>query len=93
MGASRKSPLSSSANAKRNTQAGRAKMPTSDFAEPGAKQYRIDDAAHARDALSRVAQYGTAAEKREVRAAVAKKYPGIAQSGGSKNVTKRQNGK
>jgi len=55
----------------------RKKIPKSDFAEPGAKKYPINDKAHARNALSRVAQHGTAAEKKQVRAAVHRKYPDI----------------
>jgi hypothetical protein len=65
----------------------RAKIPTKDFAikskakTPEAKKesgnYPIQDAKHARNALSRVSQHGTPAEKKQVRAAVAKKYPGI----------------
>jgi hypothetical protein len=55
----------------------RAKMKSSTFAEPGARKYPINDANHARNALSRVAQHGTPAEKKQVRAAVKKKYPGI----------------
>jgi len=55
----------------------RKKLPSSDFAEPKSRKYPIEDAAHARNALSRVAQNGTAAEKKQVRAAVHKKFPGI----------------
>ena len=80
----RRSPLSASTNAKRNTQGRRARMSRSNFALPkgtGSKpklnQYRIDDAAHARNALSRVAQHGTPADKRTVRRRVAQRYPSI----------------
>jgi hypothetical protein len=55
-------------------------MSDSSFALPG-KQYRIDDAAHARNALSRVAQNGTPAQKAAVQKAVAKKYPSINVTG------------
>jgi hypothetical protein len=55
----------------------RKKLAKSDFAEPGKRAYPIEDRAHARNALSRVSQYGTPAEKKQVRAAVAKKYPGM----------------
>jgi hypothetical protein len=72
----RKSSLSKKTNARRNTKRGRAKMKSSSFALPG-KRYRIDDAAHARNALARVAQHGTPAEKKKVRAAVKRKYPSI----------------
>lgn len=76
-----KSPLSAKANAKKNTQSGRAKMPASDFGVPAKKKYRIDDAAHARVALGRVAQNGSPAEKKQVQARVAKKYPSINVTG------------
>ena len=70
--------------------AGRAKIPASSFAIParaksaGAKKqsgnYPIPDRAHARNALSRVAQHGSSAEKAQVRAAVRRKYPGIGKT-------------
>jgi len=81
-----KSPLTAKANAKKNTQAGRKKMPASDFGVPAKKQYRIDDAAHARVALGRVAQNGNSAEKKQVQARVARRYPSI-------NVTGLKSGK
>ncbi len=46
------------------------------FALPG-RRYPIEDASHARNALSRVSQNGSSAEKAKVRAAVHRKYPGI----------------
>ncbi len=52
-------------------------LPKKDFAEPGKRAYPIPDKAHARNALARVAQHGTPAEKAKVRAAVHKKYPDI----------------
>jgi hypothetical protein len=65
----------------------RAKTKTSDFGIPSkaksaeAKKqsgnYPIQDEAHARNALSRVSQHGTPAEKAQVRRRVAKKYPSI----------------
>ena len=48
----------------------------SDFALPG-RRYPIQDAPHARDALSRVSANGTPAEKKRVRAEVKRKFPGI----------------
>jgi len=48
--------------------------------EPG--NYPIDTEKRARNALSRVSQHGTSSEKAQVRARVAKKYPGIEQSKG-----------
>lgn len=53
-------------------------LPTKDFAVPG-RRYPINDASHARNALSRVAQNGNPTEKAEVRSAVSKKFPGIGQ--------------
>lgn len=47
------------------------------FAVPGARKYPIPDANHARNALSRVAQFGSAGEKAQVASAVKKKFPGI----------------
>jgi hypothetical protein len=47
------------------------------FAEPGKRKYPIEDASHARNALARVSQHGTASEKAQVRAAVHKKFPAI----------------
>ena len=55
----------------------RKKLKKSQFAEPAAKKYPIEDRAHARNALSRVSANGTPAEKKEVRAAVAKDYPAM----------------
>lgn len=46
------------------------------FALPG-KRYPIEDIAHARNALARVAQNGTTAEKARVQAAVHHKYPSL----------------
>lgn len=42
--------------------------------------YPIHDKAHARAALSRVSRHGSEEEKKRVRAAVKKKYPGIGKS-------------
>lgn len=49
------------------------------FALPG-RRYPINDANHARNALARVAQHGTDAEKAAVKKAVHKKYPNIGGS-------------
>ena len=43
--------------------------------EPGSGSYPIPDKAHARNALARVSQHGSSAEKAKVRAAVKKKFP------------------
>ncbi len=56
----------------------RHKLPKKDFALPG-ERYPIPDKAHARNADSRVAQHGTPEEKKKVRAAVHRKFPGIKQ--------------
>lgn len=55
----------------------RKKLPKGAFAIPEERKYPIHDKAHARNALARVAAYGTPEEKRRVRAAVAKRYPDI----------------
>lgn len=55
-------------------------MSDSSFALPSKRAYPIEDKAHARNALARVSQFGTEAEKREVRAAVHRKYPDIGRS-------------
>ncbi|WP_211211292.1 hypothetical protein, partial [Bifidobacterium magnum] len=41
------------------------------------RQNFINDRTHAISALARVSQYGTPAEKKQVRAAVYKKYPSL----------------
>lgn len=71
------------------TTSAREHMPRSEFALPGkgegpkgsgAGSYPIPDASHARNALARVAQHGSSAEKEKVRAAVHRKFPGIGES-------------
>ena len=47
------------------------------FALPGKRKYPIPDKSHARNALARVAQNGTPAEQKKVRAAVKKRFPSI----------------
>lgn len=54
----------------------RNKLPGKDFAGPS-RSYPIEDKSHARNALSRVSQHGSSAEKSEVRAKVHRKYPSI----------------
>lgn len=46
------------------------------FALPN-RRYPIEDANHARNALARVAQFGTPKEKATVRRKVRSRYPGI----------------
>lgn len=74
---SRKSSLSKSVNARRNTKAGRKAMGSKQFALPRQKKYRIDDLAHGRNALSRVSQHGSPAQKKAVRRAVVRKFPSL----------------
>lgn len=54
----------------------RKKLPGKDFAVPGRK-YPIEDKAHARNALARVAQHGTPEQKHLVEKKVHAKFPGI----------------
>lgn len=103
--AAKRSPLPAKTNQRRNTQTGRDQMSAKNFALPkgtGSKpdkdQYRIDDPAHARNALARVSQFGTASEQRTVRAKVKAKYPSIGsdstgggkQSSGKQSTSKQQ---
>jgi hypothetical protein len=62
------------------TTRGRKRMKAAKFALPG-KRYPISDAAHARNALARVAQHGTPAEKATVRRKVKARFPSIQVSG------------
>ncbi|MEP6648371.1 MAG: DUF6582 domain-containing protein [Lapillicoccus sp.] len=57
--------------------ANRKKLKKSSFALPDEEKYPIPDIDHARNALARVAQHGTPAEQKKVRAAVEKKYPSL----------------
>lgn len=52
-------------------------LPAKSFALPKERRYPIHNKTHARNALARVAQFGTDAEKAMVRAAVQAKYPGM----------------
>lgn len=70
----------------------RKKLPKSDFALPGkgegpqgkgAGSYPIPDRSHAANALARVSQHGSPAEKKAVRAKVHKKYPDMGDNGNS----------
>lgn len=60
---------------------GRKRLKKSSFALPGKRAYPINDRAHARNALARVSQFGTAAQKRTVRRAVKRKFPSIKVTG------------
>jgi hypothetical protein len=62
----------------------RKELPVKDYALPGAKKgkenegkYPVPDKKHARNALARVSQFGSAKEKAEVRAKVHAKFPDI----------------
>lgn len=65
----------------RLTPRGRKRIKRSNFALPKERKYPIHDIAHARNALARVAQYGTKGEQRRVRAAVVRKYPSLRKRG------------
>lgn len=54
----------------------RDSLPSKSFAGPE-RSYPINDMSHARNALSRVSQFGTSELKAKVRAAVHKKFPEI----------------
>ena len=62
----------------------RKKIKPKNFALPKKRAYPIQDKSHARNALARVSQHGTPAQKKKVRAAVKKKYPSIKQTKGGK---------
>lgn len=55
----------------------RNRLSKKSFAIPGKRKYPIHDKSHARNALSRVSQHGSSSEKKRVRAAVYRKYPGL----------------
>jgi len=55
----------------------RKKLSKKSFALPGKRNYPIPDKAHARNALARVAQHGSPAEQKKVKAAVKKRYPSL----------------
>jgi len=55
----------------------RKQLPSTAFAIPERRAYPIQDEAHAHNALSRVSQFGSEADKKRVRAAVKKRYPNI----------------
>lgn len=63
-------------------------LSSSSFALPG-RRYPINDASHARNALARVSQHGTPAEKSQVRSAVHSRYPNIGLPGLNKPPRKR----
>ena len=69
----------------RLTVAARKAMPKKEFALPAKREggkggYPIPDASHARNALSRVSQFGSSAQKAQVRAKVHAKFPNIGKA-------------
>jgi hypothetical protein len=60
------------------TAAGRNKLATSQFAGPD-RSYPVNDLSHAKNALSRVSEFGTAELKAQVRAKVHRKFPELAK--------------
>lgn len=58
----------------------RKRLHAKSFAIPKKRAYPIPDKAHARNALARVSQFGTAAEKAEVRAKVRRRFPTVLQA-------------
>ena len=63
----------------------RKRLSKKSFALPSKRKYPIPDKAHARNALARVAQHGTPAEQKKVRAAVKKRYPSIGKKRSKKS--------
>lgn len=63
--------------AKLTTKARKA-IPSDKFALPG-RRYPIENASHARAALSRASANATPAEQKIIRAKVKRRYPGIKQ--------------
>lgn len=57
----------------------RKALPKGAFVFPKKERYPIHDLAHGRNALARVSQHGTPAEKARVRAAVHRRFPEIGQ--------------
>ena len=75
-----KDPAATKGTMTKLTTAVRKRLPGGAFALPG-RRYPIEDEAHARDAISRVSQDGTTAEKATVRRKVHERFPGIKQAG------------
>jgi len=55
----------------------RNQLRPAEFAEPKTRAYPIPDETHARNALSRVSQFGSAGEQARVRSAVHRKFPSV----------------
>jgi len=56
---------------------------------PGSGSYPIPDRSHAANALARVSQHGSPAEKAQVRAKVRRKYPNMGKSRAAKRALGR----
>lgn len=61
------------------TSAKRSKMKSSTFGLAGKRKYPLDTKGRAKNALARVAQHGTKAEQKAVRAKAVKRYPSLAK--------------
>lgn len=62
---------------KKLTAKARKALPKESFVFKKERRYPIQDKAHARNALARVSQHGTPAEKARVKSAVKRKFPKI----------------
>jgi hypothetical protein len=62
------------------TDPGAGSSPAKHFAVPHQQKYPVHNEAAAKGSLGAVARHGTAAEKAQVRAAVAARHPGMQQS-------------
>ena len=71
----------------------RDKLKSSSFAEPGKRKYPLDTKNRAKNALSRVSQFGSSAEKSTVRKKVHAKYPSIDASGRKMSAGHKKNRK
>ena len=58
----------------------RRSLPKTSFALPGKRKYPVDTKNRARNALGRVQQHGSPAEKKAVRAKVRSRYPSIGKT-------------
>ena len=63
------------------TAADRKKIPTGKFALPEKRAYPVEDAAHARAALSRASANATPAEQARIKRKVKEMYPSIQVNG------------
>jgi hypothetical protein len=59
------------------TSRSRKRLSKRSFAIPSKRAYPIHDRAHASNALARVSQHGTPAQKRVVRSKVCSRYPSL----------------